>query len=161
LCGNKTKRGSKGEKRRAKKEKDMVKQSIFGVIILGVALVAMPVFAKAANTDLGKQEYESHCAVCHGPSGKGDGPLAAILKKKVPSLTTLRKDNKGVFPFQVVYDIIDGTKQVKGHGTPDMPAWGVEFMKQAPPWGGPYAQAEFVTGRILALIGYLDRLQAK
>jgi mono/diheme cytochrome c family protein len=139
----------------------MTKKFLVAVSVLGAALIAMPISAKAQNINLGKQEYYSHCAVCHGSHGKGDGPLAEMLKGKVPDLTMLRKDNKGVFPFQDVYNVIDGTKQVKGHGTRDMPAWGVEFMKQASPWLGPYGQANVVAARILALIGYIDSFQAK
>ncbi len=148
---------------------------LFIVGVLGVAVIAMPIFAKAQNStasdqnstaseqnsNIGKQEYESHCAVCHGLDGKGNGPLASILKKKVPDLTTLQKDNNGVFPVQLVYNIIDGTKHIEGHGTPDMPSWGAFFMQQAPAFGGPYKQYDFVTGRILALIGYLSTIQAK
>ena len=28
----------------------------------------------------GKAVYERHCQSCHGPSGRGDGPVAASLK---------------------------------------------------------------------------------
>lgn len=141
----------------------MTKRSYVGLCLLGSALVAMPILARAQtdHPNIGKQEYESHCAVCHGPHAKGNGPLASILKKKVPDLTLLKRHNKGIFPVQRVYDIIDGTKPIAGHGTRDMPAWGVQFMKQAPPYGGPYTQYEFVNAKILALIGYLDSIQAK
>jgi mono/diheme cytochrome c family protein len=139
----------------------MTKQFMIGASVLGAVLIATPIFARAQGTDIGKQEYQSHCAVCHGSSGKGDGPLAGILKKKIPDITMLRKNNKGVFPVQRVYDIIDGVKPVEGHGTRDMPVWGNVYMKQAPAFVSPYAQAEFVTARILALIGYMDSLQAK
>lgn len=134
---------------------------IVGVGLLASASIATAGFARAQNEDLGKQEYESNCAVCHGVSAKGDGPLAPILKRKVPDLTLLQQDNHGVFPVQRLYEIVNGTKPVEGHGTPDMPAWGVQFAKQAPPFGGPAAQAEFVTARILALIGYIASIQAK
>ena len=98
---------------------------LFIVGVLGAAVIAMPILAKAQNSpageqnsNIGKQEYESYCAVCHGLDGKGNGPLASILKKKVPDLTTLQKDNNGVFPVQRVYDIIDGVKHMKGTARP-------------------------------------------
>jgi mono/diheme cytochrome c family protein len=124
-------------------------------------VIAMPIVARAQKADIGKQEYENYCAVCHGADGKGDRPLAHLLKQKGADLTILQKDNNGVFPVQRVHEIIDGTKPVSGHGTPDMPAWGVQFMKQAPPFGSRYGQSEFVTARILALIDYINRMQAK
>ena len=37
-------------------------------VLLGLAAVA------ADKPDWGKREFESNCAVCHGKSGKGDGP---------------------------------------------------------------------------------------
>ena len=52
---------------------------------------------------LGEAKFEADCAVCHGVTGKGDGPLAESLKEGVPSLTTLKKNNGGVFPFERVY----------------------------------------------------------
>ena len=146
----------------------MAKQFIAGISLATVVLIAMPVFARAQgenagaqNANIGQQLYESHCAVCHGADAQGNGPLASILKRKVPNLTLLQKNNHGVFPVQRVYEIIDGTKPIEGHGTPDMPAWGVEFMKEAPPFGGPVAKEEYVTAQILALIGYLAGIQAK
>jgi hypothetical protein len=36
----------------------------------------------------------------------------------------LAQENQGVFPYRRVYEIIDGTSQVAGHGTRDMPVWG-------------------------------------
>ena len=58
--------------------------------------------------DRGKYEYETNCAVCHGLSGKGDGPFAGQLQTAavVSDLTELSKKNNGVFPFQRVYEII-------------------------------------------------------
>jgi cytochrome c len=44
---------------------------------LSVAAVAMA----QPRPDLGKREYESKCAVCHGLDGKGKGPYAEQLKK--------------------------------------------------------------------------------
>jgi mono/diheme cytochrome c family protein len=72
----------------------------------------------AKNFDRGKYEYEAHCAMCHGLSGKGDGPFAQQLKSGtvVPNLTEISKRNNGVFSFMRVYQIIDGTQSVTAHG---------------------------------------------
>jgi len=35
----------------------------------------------------GKEIFESSCAACHGPEGKGDGPAAAALEPKPRDLT--------------------------------------------------------------------------
>jgi mono/diheme cytochrome c family protein len=37
--------------------------------------------------DNGKELWAKHCKACHGAKGLGDGPKAAALKTKVPSVT--------------------------------------------------------------------------
>jgi mono/diheme cytochrome c family protein len=73
----------------------------------------------------GAEMYKTWCASCHGPTGKGDGPAAAALKKPPADLTQLAKKNGGKFPTQRVRDYIDGTKEVASHGSRDMPVWGL------------------------------------
>lgn len=113
------------------------------------------------KADLGKREYESKCAVCHGTDGKGGGPYAEQLKRRLPDLTTLARSNGGVFPVSRTFDTIEGAG--KGHGTRDMPVWGLDYTilaTEALP-ELPYNQAVYVRKRITALVGYLNRLQVK
>ncbi len=128
-------------------------------------LVAVPAYAQTRGIDIGKYEYEKYCALCHGMTGHGDGPFSMLVTKKVPDLTTLAKNNDGAVPFARTYDIINGTTELPGHGTREMPIWGDHYNAQAPEWLGPYYtkadQESFVRGRILALIGYLSTLQVK
>lgn len=115
--------------------------------------------------DIGKQEYETYCALCHGKSGKGDGPFGGIINKKVVDLTVLAKNNGGVFPFDRAYETISGAAEVVGHGTREMPIWGDHYSEKASRDLGPYYQpsdvSSYVRGKILALIGYISTLQAK
>ena len=118
------------------------------------------------NFDRGKYEYEAHCAVCHGLSGKGDGPFSQQIKATavVPNLTELSKKNNGVFPFMRVYDVIDGTQSVTGHGTREMPIWGPRYNREARESFYDDFRSDpeaFVRARILALDEYVYRLQAK
>lgn len=119
--------------------------------------------AHAAGVDIGQREYVENCAVCHGTSGKGDGPMAGIINQKVPDLTTLSQANNGIFPYSTVYEVVDGTREAQAHGTRDMPIWGSVYNEQAPQWlGYDYSKGDaqsFVRGRILALIGYIQTLQ--
>ena len=94
--------------------------------VLGAALVAAPVLGYAQDEDLGKRVYVNRCAVCHGVSGKGDGPLATQLKAHVADLTQIQKNNRGVFPFDRLYRVIDGREAVAAHGPREMPVWGNE-----------------------------------
>jgi len=113
--------------------------------------------------DLGKWEYDSKCASCHGLEGKGDGPNAPYLNRSATNLTTLTKNNKGVFPVARMYEIINGTEQVAGHGTRDMPVWGRELRIQAGEYYGdvPYNPYVYARTHILAIVEYVYRLQAK
>jgi mono/diheme cytochrome c family protein len=37
-----------------------------------------PVASSAENVKHGAETFQANCAVCHGPQGKGDGPLAGL-----------------------------------------------------------------------------------
>ena len=41
-----------------------------------------PVPDTTASIDAGRQTYQSHCAVCHGPKALGDGPAAFTLNPR-------------------------------------------------------------------------------
>ena len=97
-----------------------------GTAVLAIFLVAAPLSGYAQGADIGKQEYLSKCASCHGKDAKGDGPVAGSLKQKVADLTVLAKNTGSIFPFARIYDVIDGREAVAAHGPRDMPVWGSE-----------------------------------
>ncbi len=140
-----------------------MKQLCMGAAMLGAALVAAPALGYAQQpVDIGKREYVNSCAVCHGDNGKGHGPLAAFLNKASTDLTTIQKNNVGVFPFDRVYEVIDGRQAVAFHGTRDMPVWGKWYsVEGAGDFYGFGGVESSVRGRIIALIGYIYTLQAK
>ncbi len=45
-----------------------------------------------APTDIeqGRQLYSTYCAVCHGPAGRGDGPVSFMLRTPPADLTSRR-----------------------------------------------------------------------
>jgi len=49
--------------------------------------VKNPVPSDADSVAAGKKTYEGNCTVCHGKTGKGDGPAAAYLKTRPSDLT--------------------------------------------------------------------------
>ncbi|MGE5318854.1 MAG: c-type cytochrome [Hyphomicrobiaceae bacterium] len=127
---------------------------------------------QAEDLDIGKQEFQSYCASCHGMDAKGNGPVAEQLKISPPDLTTLAKNNNGVFPTNAVYQIIDGRKAIGAHGTRAMPVWGERFnpIMNVPHIVDPTYDAldpergqreVIVRTRILAVIDYLNRIQQK
>lgn len=134
--------------------------------LLICAVVGISGRTRAQNIDVGKVEFEFSCASCHGIDGKGDGPVAGSLKAKPADLTVLAKKNGGVFPFDSIFKIIDGREAVASHGTREMPIWGYRFMPR-PKITTDYMLAPAVSPeaivqtRILAVIDYLNRIQAK
>jgi len=115
-----------------------------------------------AKFDLGKREYDSKCAICHGSTGKGDGPYAGLLNVKTPDLTTLAQRNHGMFPVLWVQEVIDGRRNFAAHGPSEMPIWGLDYLARArESYMDPYEAEAYVRARILALTEYLFRLQAK
>lgn len=131
---------------------------------IGAILIGLSANALAADkVDVGKMEYNAACAVCHGLTGKGDdGPLKSLLVRPVPSLTGLAKNNKGVFPFDRVFQIIDGRQEVKAHGPREMPIWGNAFNNQSSLYFENYPPQDresAARSRILAITEYLYRLQ--
>lgn len=138
-----------------------IAKALGGVALLATAAVC---WAQADNVDIGRLEYESNCASCHGLRGKGDGPMKAHLVKAPSDLTTVAKRNGGAFPNQLMWEVIDGrtSNEIGAHGTRDMPVWGAVFRRQAMQFPGMAQQPEwYVRGRIIALLDYLDRLQVR
>lgn len=134
--------------------------------VLFIMAAATVSAASAADkpVDVGKFEYESACASCHGLTGKGNGPVAMFLSVRTPDLTGLAKTNNGVFPFDRVFQVIDGRQEVKTHGPRDMPVWGRAFNRQSSAFFENYPPNDSESAarsRILALTEYLYRIQGK
>jgi len=79
------------------------------------------------------QVYRHACASCHGDDGTGHGPQAASLRVPPTDLTRLTVRAGGTFPRDLVIDTITGTREIREHGTREMPVWGEHF--------GPSGQA--------------------
>ena len=141
-----------------------MKQANAGKIFAAIVLASVASASWSADKeDIGKREYDNNCIACHGVDGKG-GAYVDFLKTTPPDLTQLTKTNGGVFPLERVYGAIDGRQQVKSHGTREMPIWGRDYQIRAGEhyYGDViYDSDAFVRGRILALVDYLNRLQAR
>jgi len=118
----------------------------------GQQLPSPPAQSKYVGSDL----FKTYCAVCHGKSARGDGPLAASLKRPPPDLTQFAARNGGVFPSAMVAQIIDGRRPVNGHGGADMPVWGDAFAASR-----TGSSEEDVQARIKALVEHLEWIQER
>ena len=126
-----------------------------GMVAMAIAWAAGEAAAQTTPTTFsGVGLYEQYCATCHGPRAAGDGPLASVLRKTPANLTTMAKNNGGVFAAEDVARIIDGRKPIEGHGGGDMPVWGEAFDKSAD-------GKDLTTAKIAAIVGYLRSLQVK
>jgi cytochrome c oxidase cbb3-type subunit III len=98
-------------------------RSVLGVSVLLSGLYVPSVFA-GADPVAGKVTYEKTCAMCHGQTGKGDGPTAAVLNPKPRNHTdgaymnTLKDD----YLFKIVKEggVSVGKSQL-------MPAWAAQI----------------------------------
>ncbi|MDJ0945288.1 MAG: cytochrome c [Kiloniellales bacterium] len=106
-------------------------------------------------------EFRNSCASCHGADGKGAGFLIRIFRGVDPGdLTQLSKNNKGVFPLDRVFEVIDGRKEVAAHGERKMPVWGDRYMAQSMTRHGPGPMNDFVVrNRVLELVYYIQSIQ--
>lgn len=129
---------------------------IFGVLALGAAAACTP--QEMPDVDEGRAAFEANCAMCHGPAGRGDGPLAGDLSVRPKDLSLLTRGNGGAFPVNDVLSYIDGyTRQ--GREDVEMPEFGLLLE-------GPSVPIETGDGiftptprPLAALLAYLESIQ--
>lgn len=130
------------------------------IVIIGIGLVlygqpglGLAQDGEPAMESWGKDLFVQHCAACHGLDGKGEGPMAATLKKPPVNLTLLTKQNEGIFPRAEVLKFVDGERPIPSHGSREMPIWGEVFRREK--------SATEARMRIFALASYVESLQEK
>ncbi|WP_321476708.1 cytochrome c [uncultured Paludibaculum sp.] len=111
-------------------------------------------FAPAPGPESGNGLFKSHCASCHGLSGKGDGPAAAAMRMRPTDLTQLTRRGNGAFPAARLERILGGSDALAAHGGKQMPVWGPSL---AAPGAGSAQSAQ----RLRNLIAYIQSIQDK
>jgi mono/diheme cytochrome c family protein len=165
-CCDITRKGSgHGDERRISWRTAMTRALSAGAVI-AVMVVAAPAtpaqHGVPANPPLtirsmaGSDLFAFYCATCHGTDAKGNGPVAAALKRPPPDLTRLALLNGGSFPRQRVetYVTNDGDTITPAHGSSEMPVWGPVFRGLDP-------SDTLVRVRIANVVGYVESIQAK
>jgi len=107
-----------------------MKQRLWALAIALSLITASWPLAAAEDDNSGKQMYLKYCSSCHGVDGKGDGEVSTVFKIKLPDLTQLAKNNRGIYPMEDVMTAIDGRRTIRGHGDRNMPVWGEVFGKE-------------------------------
>jgi mono/diheme cytochrome c family protein len=130
--------------------------SVVVAVMLAPGLVTVAFAQENKQSTTGGEVYKTYCASCHGPAGRGDGPLASAMVKKPANLTEIAKRNGGVYPSEMVFKTIDGKQPVRGHGGADMPVWGDAFSKSR-----EAGDADRVKVVIQSLVDYLGSIQLR
>jgi mono/diheme cytochrome c family protein len=130
---------------------------LFCLVVLGVAQQKeiRHVPAKPISPASGPEMYKAYCAVCHGMTGKGNGPAAEALKVPPSDLTTLAKKNGGRYPSDHVRSAIQGDLRLAAHGSKEMPVWGELF------WRMSQGHSSEVQLRVSNLNKYIESQQVK
>lgn len=130
-----------------------------GILVALAATSAVLVACMPAPDVTGRALYLDHCAACHGPTGRGDGPAAAGLEPPVADLTRIAARNGGLFPMAQVISTIDGYTRIR-EGDAVMPEFGLQLQ------AGDLVMLDTGDGiptrtpeRLVALAAYLQTIQ--
>ncbi len=71
--------------------------------------------------------YDAHCAICHGPDGKGDGPGARVIGQTMPDFTDAAA--MGRVNDRFLFEIIKKGSSQFGRSNA-MPSWGMQLSDE-------------------------------
>ena len=100
---------------------------------LGLALLAREFLRRdeptrlPATAPVARVLYDTHCAVCHGATGKGDGPGAPVLRQSIPDFAdaTVMRTVTDRFLFEIIKK---GSSQFGRSNA--MPSWGMRLSDE-------------------------------
>ncbi|WP_113911841.1 c-type cytochrome [Roseovarius dicentrarchi] len=108
------------------------------------------------EADEGRRLYVENCVQCHGPTGKGDGPLAAGMVPAPNDLTRLSTQSK--FPRARVLSTIDGYHRAQIPGE-QMPEFGALLEGDTVPVHTGDGVMTPTPRPLAALLAYLESIQ--
>lgn len=124
-----------------------------GLGLVGVISACAPKIAEST----GRNDFMALCVDCHGPAGKGDGPLADGLNPHPADITKVAAGNGGIFPRQQVMNHIDGFTM--GRSESPMPAFGELLEGKTVLYDSGDGIASPTPARLVALMEYVEGLQ--
>lgn len=116
---------------------------IHTLVLLGLLVMALP--ASAVNPPAayeGRRLFVSYCLLCHGPSGKGDGPLARTMKSSPADLTITVRSRSDTILKKIITG--DGRQTITGRDRHNL------LSEAMPEWKDVFSDSQ-----IDALIAYL------
>lgn len=117
-----------------------------------VAACAPPTPAVGARAD-----FAAYCAVCHGPDGRGGGPLAEGLETAPADVTLVSRRNGGVFPKAQVMGHIAG--YTMGRSDSPMPQFSELLDGPQVMFDDGSGQLVPTSARLVALADYVQSIQ--
>ena len=123
-------------------------------------LLILPLLAACVPEEAptGAEDFADFCSACHGPGGKGDGPMAAELASKPADLTGLARRHDGDFPRLRVMAKIWGYTGGRD-GAAVMPNFGPLLDSQLVPYDAGDGIESPTPLRLIQLAEYLETLQ--
>jgi mono/diheme cytochrome c family protein len=102
-------------------------------------------------------DFAENCTACHGPAGRGNGPVAVGMTPAPSDLTLLSQKNDGVFPKARVMGQLVG--YTMGRSDTHMPVF--EELRSGPTvmFDDGSGEAVATPARLVAMADYLQTLQ--
>jgi len=110
-----------------------MKQMVLFGMILGFLTMSLSALANPPQSYEGRRLFVSYCLLCHGPDGKGNGPLAKEMKLKITDLTTTIRSRSDTILKKIITG--RGKQTISGRDRHNilsdaMPSWEGVFSEQ-------------------------------
>jgi cbb3-type cytochrome c oxidase subunit III len=120
-----------------------MKSIIHAVVLLTLIAVSVPeVSASPPPAYEGRKLYVSYCQLCHGTDGKGDGPLAKVMKISPADLTTTVRSRSDTILTKIITG--QGRQTITGRDRHNL------LSEAMPEWKDVFSESQ-----VRALIAYL------
>jgi len=118
----------------------------FGVLLAGLFCAAFETSAETLGAFEGRRLFVSYCQLCHGPGGKGDGPLAQRMKLRPADLTTTVRSRSDTILKKIISG--EGPQTITGRDRHNL------VTDAMPDWAGVFTEDEI--GSLIAYLRYLS-----
>ncbi len=105
----------------------LVGVGLVAIFVWGILLPRGVVTPAPTPGPQGRSLYDAHCAVCHGPSGKGDGPGASVIRQPMRDFSNAAVMREVTDRF--LFDMIKKGSSQFGRSNA-MPAWGMKLSDE-------------------------------
>jgi len=121
----------------------MNKKFIQAMLLLTFLAVSAPgVSANPPAAYEGRRLFVSYCQLCHGPAGKGDGPLAKVMKISPADLTTTVRSRSDTILKKIITG--EGRQTITGRDRHNL------LSEAMPEWKDVFSESQ-----VEALIAYM------